>query len=340
MNEINSAESASQTMKHVEYGPDGSLTSLRLATSAPPAPKAGEVLIEVHYAGVNGPDLVQRKGLYPPPPDASPILGLEVAGHIAALGEGVSQWQIGDQVCALVPGGGYAELCTVPAGHVLPVPQGMSLADAAGLPEVWFTVWANLVDMGHVQAGDHVLIHGGAGGVGCAAIQLACHFGAHVFATETSDAKLEVCRAMGAATVINAKTQDFYEAIRGEVGKCGLDIVLDSIGGAALHKGLHLLRRGGRLLIIAFNHGAKVEIDMMPVLTRRLTIAGSTLRARSNEEKIGIRDNLLHQVWPAFAAGKLKTHTHAVLPLEQVADAHSMMEAAAHVGKIILQVRK
>lgn len=327
-------------MKHVEYGPDGSPDSLRIAASAPPVPKAGEVLIEVHYAGVNGPDIVQRKGLYPPPPDASPILGLEVAGRVAALGEGVSQWQIGDLVCALVPGGGYAEFCTVPAEHVLPVPQGMNLADAAGLPEVWFTAWANLVDMGRVQAGDHVLIHGGAGGVGCAAIQLAKYFGAYVFATDTRDDKLQVCRMMGADVVINAKTNDFAEVVQGSIGKRGIDIVLETLGGTALQKNLHLLRRGGRLLVIAFNLGAKVEIDMMPLLTRRLTIAGSTLRARPHEEKAGIRDDLLHQIWPAFAAGHLKTHTHAIFPLERMADAHRMMEAAAHTGKIVLEVRK
>lgn len=327
-------------MKHVEYGPDGGPDSLRIAIADAPTPGPGEILIEVHYAGVNGPDIVQRKGLYPPPPDASPILGLEVSGRVAALGESVSSWRVGDMVCALVPGGGYAEYCTVPVGHVLPVPQGMSVADAAGLPEVWFTAWANLVDMGHIQAGDHVLVHGGAGGVGCAAIQLAKHFGAYVFATEGAAGKLDICRAMGADVVINAKEQDFSEAVKAAIGKRGLDIVLEIIGGPSLHKSLHLLRRGGRLLVIAFNQGAKVEIDMMPVLTRRLTIAGSTLRARSNEEKTAIRDALLDHVWPAFGEKSLRTHTHAVLPLEDVERAHRMMEAAEHVGKIILAVRK
>lgn len=327
-------------MKQVEYGPDGSLESLRIGTAEVPVPKAGEVLIEVHYAGVNGPDLIQRRGLYPPPPDASPILGLEVSGLVSAVGEGVSEWSVGDKVCALVPGGGYAEFCTVPAGHVLPLPPGMHLADAAGLPEVWFTAWANLVGMGRIRTGDHVLIHGGAGGVGCAAIQLARHCGARVFATDTSAEKLDICREMGADVVINVREQDFSEAIKAEIGKRGLDIVLDIIGGPSLHKNLHLLRREGRLLVIAFSQGAKVEIDMMPVLTRRLTIAGSTLRARSDAEKMDIRDELLHQLWPSFALGNLRTHTHAVLPLERVADAHRMMEAAEHVGKIILEVRK
>ena len=327
-------------MKQVEYGPDGSVDSLRIGTAETPPPKPGEILIEVHYAGVNGPDLVQRKGLYPPPPDASPILGLEVSGRVAALGEGVTDWAVGAMVCALVPGGAYAEYCTVPASHVLPVPPGMPLADAAGLPEVWFTAWANLVGLGHIQSGDHVLIHGGAGGVGCAAIQLAKHCGARVFATETSEARLQICREMGADVAINAKEQDFSEVIKAEIGKRGLDIVLEIVGGPSLNKSLHLLRRGGRLLIIAFNQGAKVEMDMMPVLTRRLTIAGSTLRSRSDEEKTDIRDELLHQLWPSFVLGALRTHTHAVLPLEKVADAHRMMETAAHVGKIVLEVRK
>ena len=326
-------------MRHADYGPDGSPDSLRIVVSEQPTPQPGEVLIVVHYAGVNGPDIIQRKGLYPPPPGASPILGLEVSGRVAAVGEGVDEWTVGDMVCALVPGGGYAEFCTVPAGHVLPVPPGMSLADAAGLPEVWFTVWANLVGMGHINSGDHVLIHGGAGGVGLAAIQLAKHLGARVFTTEGSEEKLALCRDFGADIAINYQTTDFSEAIRAEIGKRGLDIVLDIVGGPALHKNLHLLRRGGRLLVIAFNQGAKVEIDMMPVLTRRLTIAGSTLRARLDAEKTDIRDELLHQLWPAFAMGALRTHTHVVLPLERVADAHRMMEAAAHQGKIILQLR-
>ena len=326
-------------MKQVDYGPDGSPDSLRIVTGERPQAQHGEVLIEVHYAGVNGPDLIQRKGLYPPPPGASPVLGLEVSGHIAAIGEGVSEWQIGNAVTALVPGGGYAEFCTVPSGHVLPVPPGMSLADAAGLPEVWFTAWANLVDMGGIQAGDHVLIHGGAGGVGAAAIQIAKHFGAHVFATEGSADKLQFCRDMGADSVINGREEDFSAVIKTEIGKRGLDIVLEILGGANLQKNLHLLRRGGRLLVIAFNQGAKVEIDMMPLLTRRLSIAGSTLRARSDEEKAAIRKALQEQLWPAFAAGKLRTHTHVVLPLARVADAHRMMEAAAHTGKIILDVR-
>jgi NADPH:quinone reductase len=326
-------------MKQVDYGSDGSPDSLRIVTAEPPVPKAGEILIEVHYAGINGPDLVQRKGLYPPPPDASPVLGLEVSGRVTALGEGVSQWHVDDLVCALVPGGGYAEYCTAPVGQVLPIPQGLSLADAAGLPEVWFTAWANLVDMGHIKADDHVLIHGGAGGVGSAAIQLAKYFGAHVIATEASEQKLQFCRDMGADTAINAKEQDFSEVIKAEIGKRGLDIVLDSVGGPSLQKNLHLLRREGRLLIIAFNHGAKVEIDMMPVLTRRLTIAGSTMRARSDEEKMSIRDDLQHQIWPAFSAGKLKAHTGATFPLEKVADAHRLMEGGQHVGKIILQIK-
>lgn len=327
-------------MRQVEYGADGSADSLRIGTGVMPVAGAGELLIEVHYAGVNGPDLVQRKGLYPPPPDASPVLGLEVSGRVAALGEGVSEWRVGDLVTALVPGGGYAEYCVTPAAQALPIPPGMSLADAAGLPEVWFTAWANLVEMAHLQPGEHVLIHGAAGGVGLAAMQLARHIGAVVFATEVSDEKLAVCRDFGAHEAINARNEDFADAVRNKIGKRGLDVVLDMVGGPALNKNLHLLRRGGRLLIIAFNQGSKAEIDMMPVLTRRLTIAGSTLRSRSNAEKAALRDDLLHQLWPAFIEGRLRTHTHAVFPLEQAADGHRLMEAGTHVGKIILEVRK
>lgn len=326
-------------MKHVEYGSDGSADSLRIASAEPPVPATGEILIEVHYAGVNGPDLVQRRGLYPPPPGSSPILGLEVSGRVAALGANVSEWQVGDLVTALVPGGGYAEFCTAPASHALPIPQGMSLADAAGLPEVWFTAWANLVDMGHIQSGDHVLIHGGAGGVGCAAIQLAKLMGAQVFVTEGSEQKLERCRELGADIAINAREQDFSEAIKAAIGKRGLDIVLDMLGGDTLQKNINLLRRGGRLLIIAFNLGSKAEIDLMPLLTRRLTIAGSTMRARPAEEKTSIRDDLLCQIWPAFADGRLRTSTFATFPLHKAADAHHLMESAQHTGKIILQVK-
>lgn len=326
-------------MKYVEYGPDAGAESLRIATTDAPTPADGEILVEVHYAGVNGPDLVQRRGLYPPPPGASPILGLEVAGRVAALGAGVSEWQVGDLVTALVPGGGYAEFCTVPASHALPIPQGMSLADAAGLPEVWFTAWANLVEMGSIKAGEHVLIHGGAGGIGCAAIQLAKFKGAQVFATENSEKKLALCRELGADVAINGHEQDFSDAIKGAIGKRGLDIVLDMLGGSTLQKNLNLLRRDGRLLIIAFNLGSKAEVDMMPVLTRRLTIAGSTMRSRSDDEKTAIRNDLRCQIWPAFADGRLRTHTHVVLPMAQAAEAHRLMESGAHSGKIILQVK-
>lgn len=325
-------------MKQVEYTAGGA-ENLRIANAEQPVPKEGEILIEVAYAGVNGPDLVQRRGHYPPPPDASPVLGLEVSGHVAALGPGVNEWQVGDPVTALVPGGGYAEYCTTPASHALPIPENMSLADAAGLPETWFTAWANLVDMGHVKAGDHVLIHGGAGGVGLAAIQIARHFGAYVFATESTEEKAAFCRDIGAQLAVNGREEDFADRIKSEIGKRGLDIVLDILGGPTLPRNLNLLRREGRLLIIAFNLGSKIEVDLMPVLTRRLTIAGSTLRARSDQEKTAIRNALRQHLWPAFACGTLKTHTHAVLPLAQVADAHRLMESGTHSGKIILQVR-
>lgn len=325
-------------MKYVAYQPPGGIDTLQLAETEIPRPGPGEVLIKVAYAGVNGPDIVQRKGLYPPPPDASPILGLEVSGHIEALGEGVSDWSVGDAVTALTPGGGYAEYCVTPAGWVLPPPPGMSLADAAGLPEVWFTVWANLVQMGRINTGAHVLVHGGAGGVGSAAIQLARYLGATVFTTETGSDKLEYCKKLGATAAFDYKTQDFEKEIRALTGKRGVDIVLDIIGGSYFQKSLNLLARGGRLLVVAFNRGSRFEVDMMSVLTRRLTISGSTLRSRTNEEKTDIRDELLHQLWTPFVLGQLHTRTHAVVPLAQASEAHRMMESAEHIGKIVLQV--
>lgn len=326
-------------MRQIEHGADGSIDSLCLVDASPPQPGAGEILIEVHYAGINGPDIVQRQGRYPPPPGANPVLGLEVSGRVAALGEGVSEWQVGDQVTALVPGGGYAEYCVTSASHALPIPVGMSLADAAGLPEVWFTAWANLVDMAHIRAGDQVLVHGGAGGVGMAATQLARFMGAKVFTTEGSAEKLAFCTANGADIAINFREQDFAEVIRAATGKRGLDIVLDIVGGPALQKNLGLLGREGRLLIVAFNQGSKTEFDFMPVLTRRLTIAGSTMRMRSHAEKTALRDVLRDQLWPAFADGRLRTHTFVVLPMAQVAEAHRLMESSRHIGKIILQMR-
>ena len=293
----------------------------------------------MHAAGVNRPDVAQRAGKYPPPPGASPILGLEVAGRIMALGEGVSEWRVGDEVAALVPGGGYAELCVAPAGHALPIPAGMSLAEAAGLPETWFTVWANVVDMGHLRRGERLLVHGGASGIGLAAIQLARYLGAEVLVTVGSEEKAAFCRDFGAALAIDYRSVDFVEAVKDATGGEGVDVVLDMVGGDYLQKNAALLRRGGRMLLIAFLQGSKTPFDFMPVMLKRLTITGSTMRPRSVAEKAAIAAALRREIWPALADGRLRTHVHACFPLARAAEAHRLMESNRHIGKIVLTLR-
>ncbi|MFI4868354.1 MAG: NAD(P)H-quinone oxidoreductase [Steroidobacterales bacterium] len=326
-------------MKFIEHGPEGTPESLHVAEGPIPAPAAGEILIEVHYAGVNRPDVLQRMGRYAPPPEASPILGLEVAGRVAALGAGVTQWQLGDSVCALVPGGGYAEFCVAPADHALPIPSGMNLAEASGLPETWFTVWANLIDLADLRAGERLLIHGGSSGIGLAAIQLARHVGAHAIVTVGTDDKVRFCREFGAAEAINYRTEDFVERTRAFTGTQGVDVVLDMVGGPYIPKNISLLRRDGRLVFIAFLQGSRCEIDLMPVMLKRLRVTGSTMRPRSVKEKAAIRDALAREIWPAFSAGRLRTHLFASFPLQQAGEAHRLMESSRHIGKIVLQIR-
>ncbi|OIQ93296.1 phthiocerol synthesis polyketide synthase type I PpsC [mine drainage metagenome] len=326
-------------MKYVSYGSEGTPESMGLGECAAPVPGPGEILIEVHYAGVNRPDVAQRSGRYPPPPGASPILGLEVAGRVAALGEGVTEWRVGEQVTALVPGGGYAEYCVAPAAHALPIPAGMSLADAASLPETWFTVWANLIDIGRLKAGERLLVHGGSSGIGLTAIQLANHVGAEVIVTVGSEEKAAFCRAFGADTAINYRSGDFVEAVKAVTGGEGVDVVLDMVGGSYLQKNVRLLRRDGRLVMIAFLEGSKTEFDFLPVMMKRLTLTGSTMRPRTVAEKAAIRNALRDNIWPALAAGKLKNHLFATFPFAEAADAHRLMESSRHIGKIVLQVR-
>jgi putative PIG3 family NAD(P)H quinone oxidoreductase len=280
---------------------------------------------------------MQRMGRYAPPPGASPILGLEVAGHIAALGPEISQWQVGDAVCALVPGGGYAQYCVAPARHALSIPSGLSLAQAAGLPENWFTVWANLIDMAGLHAGDWLLIHGGSSGIGLAAIQLARHIGAHAIVTVGSDEKARFCRDFGAVGAINYRTEDFELRTQAITEGRGVDVVLDMVGGAYIPKNLSLLRRDGRLMFIAFLQGSRCEMDFMPVMLKRLRISGSTMRPRSVDEKAAIRDALAREIWPALAAGRLQTHLFASFAFDQAAAAHRLMESSRHIGKIVLQ---
>lgn len=326
-------------MKQILHGADGTPESMRLVEAPLPQPAAGEILIAVHCAGVNRPDLLQRAGRYPPPPDASPILGLEVAGTVAALGAGVTEWRLGDRVTALVPGGGYAEFCTAPASHALPVPAGLDMAEAAALPETWFTVWANLVDLGRLKKGERLLVHGGASGIGLTAIQLARHLGVECLVTVGSDEKARFCRDFGADQAINYRTTDFAPAVKALTGGEGVDVVLDMVGAPYLQRNLSLLRRDGRLVLIAFLEGSKGEFDLMPVMLKRLTITGSTMRPRSVAEKTAIRDALREHIWPQIAAGRLRPHIHAVFPLAQAGEAHKLMERSAHIGKIVLRVR-
>jgi putative PIG3 family NAD(P)H quinone oxidoreductase len=330
----------SQTvMRRIEYGPDAGPDSMRIVEAERPSPGPGQILIEVQYAGVNGPDLKQRAGRYPPPPGASPVLGLEVAGRVAELGPGVTEWKVGDQVTALVPGGGYAEYCVTSERHALPIPDGLSLAEAAGLPENWFTVWANLIDAGRLKAGERLLIHGGSSGIGLAAIGLARLVGARPLVTVGSAEKAEFCCGFGAEIAIDYRQEDFVARIKQVTDQQGVDVVLDMVGGAYLQKDASLLKRDGRLVIVSFLQGSKVEFDFMPVMIKRLTITGSTMRSRTVEEKARIRDALLREVWPALASGRIKTHVFGVYPLEKAAEAHRIMEESRHVGKVILQVR-
>jgi NADPH:quinone reductase len=326
-------------MRVVAYGADGSADSLHLADAAQPSPAAGEILIEVHFAGVNRPDVLQRQGLYPPPAGASPILGLEVAGRVAALGAGVEQWKLGDEVCALVPGGGYAEYCVTPARQALPLPAGLGMAEAASLPEVWFTVWANLVDLAALRRGERLLVHGGSSGIGLAAIQLADHLGAHPLVTVGSDEKAEFCRGFGAVAAINYQREDFVARTLELTGGEGVDVVLDIVGAAYLERNMRVLRRDGRLVLVGFMSGSRAEINLLAVMTRRLRLTGSTMRPRSIEEKAAIRDALAREVWPALASGRLRTHLYATFPLAQASQAHRLMESSRHIGKIVLQVR-
>jgi putative PIG3 family NAD(P)H quinone oxidoreductase len=302
-------------------------------------PRAGELLIEVDYAGVNRPDLLQRDGKYPPPTDASPVMGLEVAGHIVALGAEVSAWQVGDAVCALTPGGGYAEYCRTPAGQALPVPAGMSLEQAACLPENWFTVWANLIDLGHLAAGERLLVHGGSSGIGLAAIALAQLRGAWCIVTVGNENKARFCREFGAQHAVNYRTEDFVARVRELCAGDGVDVVLDMIGGDYIPRNLGLLRRDGRLVFIGFQHGTRAELDFGPVLRNRLVVTGSAMRPRTLAEKSAIRDALLREVWPALAAGRVRTHVHASFPLAEAAAAHQLMESSQHIGKILLRLR-
>ena len=326
------------TMRHVAVREPGPPDVLGLAESALPAPRAGEVLVRVAYAGVNRPDCLQRAGGYPPPADASPILGLEVAGTIAALGDEVGSWRVGERVCALTPGGGYAEYCTTPADYCLPVPQSLSLLEAASLPENYFTVWHNVFERGGLEAGETLLVHGGSSGIGLAAIQLAKAFAARVITTVGSAEKVEACRRAGADHAINYREQDFVAEVAAITGRRGVDVVLDMVGGDYIEKNLKSLAIEGRMVLIAFLRGSRAEIDWRFVMLKRQTITGSTLRASPHARKAAIARALRERVWPLFESGKVKPAIYRVFPLAQAAAAHALMESSTHIGKIMLEV--
>jgi len=326
------------TMRYIAAREPGPPDVLGIAQGPVPVPQAGEVLVAVSYAGVNRPDCLQRAGAYPPPPDASPIIGLEIAGTVVALGSGVTSWSIGDHVCALTPGGGYAEYCTTPADYCLPIPEPLNEIEAASLPENYYTVWNNVFDRGGLKAGETVLIHGGSSGIGLTAIQLARRFGANVITTVGTDDKAEFCRGLGAHHAINYRTQDFVAEVAAITGKRGVDLILDMVGGDYIPKNLKCLANDGRLVFIGFMQGGRAEVDWRHIMVKRLTITGSTLRASPTARKAEIARALRAKVWPLFARRELKPVIHRVFPLADAAAAHALMESSTHIGKIMLAV--
>jgi NADPH:quinone reductase len=329
---------AASTMKQVEISGPGGPEVLNLVDGPLPDPETGEVLIKVYAAGVNRPDVFQRQGKYNPPAGASPIPGLEVAGEIVKLGTGVTEFGLGDRVCALVSGGGYAEFCVAPVPQVLPIPTGLTFIEASGIPENYFTVWTNVFDRGQLQKGETILIHGGSSGIGTTAIQLCHQFGARIISTAGSDEKCAVCKSLGADHVINYKTQDFEAETKAITGGKGANVILDMVGGNYIQKNINCLALEGRLIQIAFLQSSINQLDLMAVMTKRLTITGSTLRPRTVEQKGEIARALSKEIWPLFNDKKIKVLVDTVLPLSRASDAHALMESSTHIGKIVLEV--
>ncbi len=326
-------------MNFIDHGAGGAPDCMRLKQGPLPQLKTGEVLIEVAYAGVNRPDVAQRSGSYPPPPGASPYMGLEVAGKVVAKTDDVTQWKVGDSVCALTPGGGYAEYCAAPASNCLPVPKGMSMLEAAALPENYFTVWTNVFERGALKAGETILVHGGSSGIGITTIALAKAFGATVYTTVGNADKIAAVKRLGADAAINYREQDWAKEVWELSGKKGVNLILDMVGAAYTEKNLKSLALDGRLVQIAFLQGAKCELDMTPIMVKRLTFTGSTLRPRTVEQKAAIAQALLKNVWPLIEAKKVGTIIHATFNMDEVQKAHEMMQASTHIGKIMLKVK-
>jgi NADPH2:quinone reductase len=303
-----------------------------------PQPGEGEILVAVAAAGVNRPDVLQRQGGYPPPPGAPETPGLEIAGEVVAVGSGVRRYRPGDRVCALVAGGGYAEYCTVAETNALPIPGDLGMVEAAGLPETFFTVWTNVFTRGRLQPGETLLVHGGSSGIGTTAIMMARVWGARTFATAGSAEKCRACEDLGAERAINYREEDFVEAVLAATDKHGADVILDMVGGEYVARNFKAAARDGRIVNIAFLQGSKVEINLLPLMLKRLTLTGSTLRPRSVEEKAEIARALEEHIWPHIAAGRIRPVIHQTFPLREAAAAHALMDSGAHIGKIILEV--
>jgi len=327
-----------ESMKYVAHGAGGEPQVMHMAVTDVPAPAVGEVLIKVAYAGVNRPDCLQRSGRYPPPPGASPILGLEASGHVVALGEGVTRWKVGDLVCGLANGGAYAEFVAIPQGQVLPVPTGLSLLQAAALPENYFTVWTNVFQRGKLQANETFLVHGGSSGIGLTAIQLAKAFGARVFCTVSNAEKMQACAKAGADTPINYRTQDFVKEVMSATEQKGVNMILDMVGGDYMQRNLHSLAVDGRLVQIAFLQPSKTDVDWIGLMVKRLTFTGSTLRPRTAADKAQMANELNEKVWPLLQQGKCLPVVHQVFDLTEATQAHELMESSTHIGKIMLKV--
>ena len=323
------------SMKVIEIVEPGGPSVLKSSVRSIPKPKRNEVLIKISYAGINRPDVLQRSGSYLPPPGASDLPGLEASGIIFAIGENVTNWEVGDEVCALLPGGGYAEYAVTQASHCLPVPTGMSLKQAAALPETLFTVWSNVFQRGGLKPNEKFLVHGGSSGIGTMAIQLANLFGSEVYATAGNEAKCSACEELGAIRAINYNKEDFLEVIK-SIG--GVHLILDMVGGAYIEKNIKALVDDGRLVQIAFLKGAKVELNFAQIMTRRLTVTGSTLRPQSDLSKSQIASELLEKIWPLLSTGRINPVINSVFDLNDVSSAHLLMESSQHIGKILLKV--
>lgn len=325
-------------MRYIDISENGGPEAMVIKEGEPPDPGKSEVLIKVYATGVNRPDIMQRQGLYPPPPGASLILGLEVAGEVVVTGNDVSGWSISDRVCALTNGGGYAEYVAVPAGQCLPVPEGLSMEEAAALPETFFTVWANVFERAKLKPGERFLVHGGSSGIGTTAIQMAKSLGARVFTTAGSTEKCAACQRLGADVAVNYHEQDYVEVLKEATDGQGVDVILDMVGGDYVARNLELAAMDGRIVSLSFIKGSRVEIDMMHVLLKRLVITGSTLRPRSAEDKASIAEKLQAQIWPLIENGEIKPLIAAHFLLADAVEAHKLMESSKHIGKIILTV--